>query len=122
MKDPREIEYNQNQMRNHLINSFEVNEVKEFPEISKNRKHGHYVNQFIVFLSCVCRRPILQTQDFIVCKICALQCHPNCVSFYDSAAGKLEITLIFFFKGGKFKLEIFSAFIQLVGTYYLFLH
>ena len=88
--------------------SFESNEFKEFPALKKSRKHNHYINQVTVLLACVCRRPILQTQDFIVCKICALRCHPNCVSHNDSSAGKLKIT----FKGveWQFKWEIFFTF------------
>ena len=123
-EDPREILYNQEEMRNNLKASFEDNQLIEFPSLNKNRCHGHYLNQVTITLHCVCRRPILQTHDMIACKFCSSKFHPKCVSYFDSSAGKLEIALTFLSSRGihwLFLREIYLPFIYLAGTYYVLL-
>ena len=88
-KQPEQLSFHQDQMRSHLIQCLETQEISMFP-VKRERRNGYRMTvkgeqSYPIF--CVCRLPSLPNVSMIQCTACKLWCHIGaCIKVSDKKA------------------------------------
>ena len=90
-QDPYRLSFNQQKMRNHLMECFKIGEMSPFPPAKEQRRLARHrlMTKKEVKVYCTCRLPWMKTDDsrggMIQCSKCSEWHHQLCLSISDSA-------------------------------------
>ena len=88
-QDPVNVKFNQEHMRQHLINCLQSGVIKPFPVHTYRSVRNRVLSTVRETIYCSCRQIYVTGDNLIECTVCQSWYHPNCEGLSDTAFKRL---------------------------------